>query len=221
MAKSKRNVNNRGENIFSYLHNDEPDMDIKDNTERKARKKLKEIDNLKKKDIKDLTDLEKDKIAKEKYWNNILNPEKEEEKRPSKKEEQKRLKKEKEKQKKEEEKKRKRKEKEELERQKQKQREEYQAEMNKQYEERKRQQEERKEEWKKQQEEWKKQQESPKIVISEIESEYLSQLKKYNGNKDKAFRNCSLKYHPDKNIGNEKKANENQKKLLEIHEKYS
>jgi len=94
--------------------------------------------------------------------------------------------------------------------------------MNKQYEERKRQEEERQkqyEEWKKQEET--KQPEPPEIIISEIETEYLKQSKKFNGNKDKVFRKLSLKYHPDKNIGNEKLANENQKKLSEIHEKYS
>ena len=42
-------------------------------------------------------------------------------------------------------------------------------------------------------------------------------MKQYNGNKDKVFRICSLKYHPDRNIGNEMKANENQKVLLEIY----
>jgi len=89
---SKRVERNRSGNIFTYLEEEESDLDIKDNTERKAKKKLKEIDILKKKDKNTLTDLEKDKIAKEKYWNNILNPEKEEEKGPSKKEQQKRLK---------------------------------------------------------------------------------------------------------------------------------
>jgi len=215
-----RRIDTKSNNIYEYLEEGDFGMDIKDNTERKAKKKLKEIENLKKKDKKDLTDLEKEKIATEKYWKNIINPEKEEEKGPSKKEEQKRLKKEKErqkkeKQKKEEKKERKRKEKEELERQRQKEREEYQAKMNKHYE-----------EWKKQQEEWKKQEqtkqpEPQKIVISEIETEYLRQLKKFNGNKDKVFRKLSLKYHPDRNIGNEKIANENQQDLLAIHKKYS
>jgi len=53
-----------------------------------------------------------------------------------------------------------------------------------------------------------------------IEAEYKKQLKEFNGNRDKAFRKCSFKYHPDKNPGNEVVATENQKKLLEIHERY-
>jgi DnaJ-class molecular chaperone len=45
-------------------------------------------------------------------------------------------------------------------------------------------------------------------------------LKECNGDTNKAFRKCSFKYHPDKNINN-KNAKDNQQKLLEIHEIYS
>ena len=86
----------RQTNIFKNLRiiEDEDSNDV--NMDRKATKKLREIESLKNKEKKDLTDSEKEKISKEQYWKDILDPVKESIKE-SIKETKKRLKKEKEK----------------------------------------------------------------------------------------------------------------------------
>jgi len=53
-----------------------------------------------------------------------------------------------------------------------------------------------------------------------IEEEYLDLLLLHDGNNNKTFRVLSLKYHPDKNVGNLEWANEMQKKLGVCKEKY-
>ena len=226
-------------NTFSGLHIDEEEEPNKINIERKATKKLREIESLKKKDKNDLTNTEKEKISRENYWRDILNPPEKEEYKESLKEKEKRLKKEKERQKKEEEKKRKKEEKERKKKEKEEKKMqeiyEEQKKKNERYEQRKKNYEEQQkhyeqhkkqhEEWKKQNEQRKKKQENDKdetkILFKEIEAEYKKVLKYYDGNVEKAFRKCSLKYHPDKNPGNEVTATENQKILGEIYEKYS
>jgi hypothetical protein len=111
--RNSKNINKkqmaRPINIFRGLHIDEEEEPNKINIERKATKKLREIESLKKKDKNDLTDTEKEKISTENYWRDILNPPEKEEYKESLKEKEKRLKKEKERQKKEEEKKEKKK----------------------------------------------------------------------------------------------------------------
>lgn len=247
-------------NTYRALQIDEDEETNKINIERKATKKLREIDSLKKKDKNDLTDSEKDKMDKEKYWKDILIPIPKEEYKECTKEEDKVLKRENERQKKEEEKKRQKKDNKKYEEQQKKYREEkqkrqedafkkQQEQQTKWREEKQKRQEEKlkkkEEERKKQEEEWKKQEEKKKWWEEElkrqekedqrkrqekeenerrfypIEAEYKKRLKECNGNTDKAFRKCSFKYHPDKNPGNEVVATENQKKLLEIHERYS
>ena len=211
----------RQTNIFKNLRiiEDEDSNDV--NMDRKATKKLREIESLKNKDKKDLTDSEKEKISKEQYWKNILDPVKESIKE-SIKDTKKRLKKEKERDKIKQRRRREKeiileedcKKREEEERKRQKEREErYEEYKRREEEERERREEE---EYTRQQEEHIKQKE-----YYPIELEYKQILKEFCGNLGKTFRKCSLKYHPDRNIGNEELANENQKKLLEIHEKFS
>ena len=53
-----------------------------------------------------------------------------------------------------------------------------------------------------------------------VEEEYLELLLLHNGNNNKTFRVLSLKYHPDKNVGNLEWANEMQIKLGVCKEKY-
>jgi hypothetical protein len=178
-------------NIFNYLPTEENDSSTTSiNEKRKAGKKLREIECLKKKNLSILTDLEKEKIASEKYWKDILSPPPVKE---NLKEERKRLKKEKEKQKKEAER-------EEVKKRQQREKEEFE-----------RTREKRAAELRKYQE----------SLLHPVEVEYKKKVKEYDGNTDKAFRVCSRKYHPDKNIGNEVEATENQKKLAEVHEGYS
>jgi len=181
----------RHTNIFKNLHIYE-DEEIKQiNMERKATKKLREIESLNKKSKNDLTDSEKEKISEEKYWKDILNPPPKEPYKAS---------------------------------FKQQQQWEKLAKRWEKEEERKRQ---KQEELKRLQEEDKRLAEEQKRLVEEnehklypIEYEYKKQLKESNGNTKKAFHKCSLIFHPDKNIGNELVATENQKKLSEIHEKY-
>ena len=160
---------------------------------------MREIETLKKKDKNDLTDTEKEKIATENYWRDILNPPPKEEYKESLKEKEKRLKKEEGKKRKQEEKERIKKEKEEK-----KMREIYeeQKKQNERYEERKKNYEEQQkqyEEHKKQHEEWKKQNEREKkendektLLFKKIETEFKKVLLNCNGNLDKTFRKCSL-----------------------------
>jgi len=186
-------------NTFRVLQSEEEEECSKQvNMERKATKKLREIESLKKKNIKDLTDSEKEKIASEKVWRDILNPPPKEPPKESIKEQKKRLKKEKDI----------RRRKEEAERFK-KEREEYEY-LRKESE----------KQAKKEAEERRKREEEHERQNNPIEFEYKKRLQEYDGNTERAFRKCSLKFHPDKNIGNEKVANENQRKLLDIHEKY-
>jgi len=210
----------RQTNIFKNLRiiEDEDSNDV--NIERKATKKLREIESLKNKEKKDLTDSEKEKISKEQYWKDILDPVKESIKE-SIKDTKKRLKKEKEKEKIKE---RRRREKERIleeERKRQKERDERFEEYKRQYKERERREEEERERYEEEEERERQEQYIKQKEYYQIELEYKQNLKEFGGNLGKTFRKCSLKYHPDRNIGNEELANENQKKLLEIHEKYS
>ena len=205
----------RNINTFKVLHQDEEEETYKINIERKATKKLREIESLKKKGKNDLTDSEKEKLATENYWRDILHPRPKEPIKESLIDMQKRLKKEKEKQKKKEQKERIKKE-----------REKYEEEKR---ERERREKKRREEEWEKREEdkrkwreeEWNRKQEKNDHQLNTIETEFKKILVNCNGNVDKAFRKCSLKYHPDKNPGNEVIANENQKILGEIYEKYS
>lgn len=200
----------RQTNIFKNLRiiEDEDSNDV--NMDRKATKKLREIESLKNKDKKDLTDSEKEKISKEQYWKDILDPVKESMKE-SIKEAKKRLKKEKEKEKIKE---RRRREKERILEEEFKKREEEEIK-------RQKERQQRYEEYKRQEEERERREEETNKEYYPIDLEYKQILKEFGGNLGKTFRKCSLKYHPDRNIGNEELANENQKKLLEVHEKYS
>lgn len=212
-------------NTFRSLHDDGDEESSKINIERKASKKLREIETLKKKDKNDLTDTEKEKIATENYWRDILNPPPKEPIKESIIDFQKRLKKEKERQKKKEQKERLIKEKERREEEKrerdriEKKRRDDEWEKRQEYQRKCREEERKKKE--KEEEEWNRRQEEKERRFYPIETEFKKVLLNCNGNVDKAFRKCSLKYHPDKNPGNQVTATENQKILGEIYEKYS
>ena len=215
-------------NIFKNLQIDEDDEYNDINMARKATKKIREIESLKKKDNIILTESEKDKILKESFWKDILNPVKNEPQKESMNDIKKRLKRERERQKKQDEIERRRIIKEEYERVKlEKEENKLKEERNRQEEERNKQEEERnrqEEERNREKEERKRQKERNRQINKQfisIENEYKKQLIENNGNTKKAFHKCSLKFHPDKNIGNQIIANENQKILSQIHEKYS
>jgi hypothetical protein len=205
------------QNIFINIYiEDEESTHI--NMERKANKKMREIAFLKQKDT--LTDSEKEKISRELFWKNILNPPSPEPPNETENDTKKRLKKEKERLKKKEEKERKRREKEkreeEQQRKKKEEKERARREKEKRQEEQQRKKKEEKERARREEEHrWNREdkREDP------IETEYKRVLKDCDGNKEKTFRKCSLKYHPDRNKG--ENATQNQQRLLEIHQKYS
>jgi hypothetical protein len=211
-------------NTYRVLHPEDEEEPNKINIERKATKKLREIESLKKKDKHDLTDSEKEKLATENHWRNILHPPPKEPIKENLLDMQKRLKKEKEKQKKKEQKEQLKKEREKYEEEKR----EHERREKKRREEEREKREEDKRKWREEQrkkkekeEEDRRQKEENERRFYPIEAEYKKLLKEYDGNTVKAYHKCSLRFHPDKNIGNEVIATENQIKLSEIHEKYS
>jgi len=54
--------------------------------------------------------------------------------------------------------------------------------------------------------------------LFELQTEYIALLKKHSLNNSKTFRLVSLKYHPDKNLGNREWAENQQKKLSDIRD---
>jgi hypothetical protein len=54
--------------------------------------------------------------------------------------------------------------------------------------------------------------------LSELQTEYITLLEKHCFNNCKTFRLMSLKYHPDKNLGNREWAEKQQQKLLDIRD---
>jgi len=54
--------------------------------------------------------------------------------------------------------------------------------------------------------------------LFELQTEYITLLKQNSFNNSKTFRLMSLKYHPDKNLGNMEWAENQQKKLLDIRD---
>jgi len=54
--------------------------------------------------------------------------------------------------------------------------------------------------------------------LFELQTEYIALLKKHSLNNSKTFRLMSLKYHPDKNLGNREWAENQQKKLSDIRD---
>jgi len=202
---------------MSNFHVLEEEIGVSSKNEiKKALKKLREIQVLKEK--RDLSDCELDKLSKESYWENILNPiptEKKETKRKAstqkdiklaKKKYERQVRKteyerleaiEKEKRHKEKE-----------ERQKQRQEQEKQRQ----------EQEKQRKEQEKQNERKEKQQEKEKgrrkeFTDMELEKEWQQYLQKNEENIDKTFRILSLKYHPDKNVRNISWSQEKQKQL--------
>lgn len=54
--------------------------------------------------------------------------------------------------------------------------------------------------------------------LFELQTEYIALLKKHSLNNSKTFRLMSLKYHPDKNLGNREWAENQQKELSDIRD---
>ena len=184
-------------NIFDILEDSEAEIP----SVKKALKKLREIDALKSKGLSNLSSQELEKVSHEKHWKSFLPGFVQEIAReklvfvnvpPS----PKKLKRIAEKEKKEADRKR---------------REEYEREAEKK---RRKQQEEREKERQKQ-EEKKRHEELMKSPEYAMEFEFQEMIQKCRGNINSAFRQLSLKYHPDKNGGKDKM----QKILLDLKEK--
>jgi hypothetical protein len=203
----------RTQNVFQNLYVDDCEIEDKEKEIKKALKKLNEIDKLKKKSV--LNSEEKEKISKELYYRNIINPmpnihelsEKQKEQEAKKK-----LKKEKDQQRREAkyEKIAKQAEKEMQEKQK------IWEEERKREAERKAKEAERKKEEARREEA--RREEAIKILDdNDLQEEWNKTLFENNNNIDKTFRLLSLKYHPDKNT-NKSWASEKQLELNTLKE---
>uniref|UniRef100_A0A6C0ASV3 J domain-containing protein n=1 Tax=viral metagenome TaxID=1070528 RepID=A0A6C0ASV3_9ZZZZ len=203
---------------------------------KKAEKKLREITALKKKDEDDLTQEELDKIAMESYWQNIAYPPQQEKNidesqkakqkarhlEKLKKQESARAKIEEEKRRKEELRKitREREEKREQERKEREEQEQEQRQRKKEERERKERQEKEKEKEREQGNNKKRKFENmmeESVEYSQVFSEFEEQYTK-NHDINKVFKKLSMKYHPDRNYGNESWATMMQQYLADVKE---